>query len=185
MKKENNKMSLFSTFFKIGMFTFGGGYAMISLMQKEVIDNKKWISEEDMSDMIVISESTPGPISVNVATFVGYKVAGVLGSFAATLGLIVPSFLIIVLLAQVLDKLQGNEIFQNACFGIRAAVIALILKTFLNMLKNAPKNAFSITIMISTFIAALLFGIDAIYLIICAALFGILHSYIFLRKEKK
>ena len=142
MKKENNKMSLFSTFFKIGMFTFGGGYAMISLMQKEVVDNKKWISEEDMSDMIVISESTPGPISVNVATFVGYKVAGVLGSFAATLGLIVPSFLIIVLLAQVLDKLQGNEIFQNAFFGIRAAVIALILKTFLNnslLLKKVPQ----------------------------------------------
>ena len=131
MKKEKNILSLFLIFFKIGMFTFGGGYAMISLMQKEVVDNKKWVTEEDMSDMIVISESTPGPVAVNIATFVGYKVAGFFGSLCATLGVVSPSFFIIVLLASILDKLQNNNIFQNAFFGIRAAVIALILKTFL------------------------------------------------------
>ena len=134
MKKEKNILSLFLTFFKIGMFTFGGGYAMISLMQKEVVDNKKWVTEEDMSDMIVISESTPGPVAVNIATFVGYKVAGFFGSLCATLGVVSPSFFIIVLLASILDKLQNNNIFQNAFFGIRAAVIALILKTFLNII---------------------------------------------------
>ena len=185
MKKEKNILSLFLTFFKIGMFTFGGGYAMISLMQKEVVDNKKWVTEEDMSDMIVISESTPGPVAVNIATFVGYKVAGFFGSLCATLGVVSPSFFIIVLLASILDKLQNNNIFQNAFFGIRAAVIALILKTFLNMFKTMPKNAFSITIMILTFISAILFSIDAIYLIICAALLGVLYSYTILRKETK
>ena len=113
MKKEKNILSLFLTFFKIGMFTFGGGYAMISLMQKEVVDNKKWVTEEDMSDMIVISESTPGPVAVNIATFVGYKVAGFFGSLCATLGVVSPSFFIIVLLASILDKLQNNNIFQN------------------------------------------------------------------------
>jgi chromate transporter len=185
MKKENKKISLFATFFKIGLFTFGGGYAMISLMQKEVVENRKWITEDDMSDMIVISESTPGPVSVNVATFVGYRVAGVFGALCATLGVIVPSILIISLLYPVLGMLQENVIFQSAFFGIRAAVIALILKTFINMFKKTPKDIFSISIMALAFITTFLFGIDAIYLILVAALAGVLYSYSFLGKEKK
>lgn len=185
MKKENSKFDLFSTFFKIGLFTFGGGYAMISLMQREVVENKKWITSEDMSDMITISESTPGPVSVNVATFVGYKVAGVLGALCSTLGVVVPSFLIIVFLSGVLDILQDNPIFQNAFFGIRAAVIALILKTFISMYKECPKNIFSYLIMALTLVCVLLLDVNPIYLIICSATLGIVYSFIVNRKEQK
>lgn len=185
MKKENSKLDLFSTFFKIGLFTFGGGYAMISLMQREVVENKKWITSEDMSDMITISESTPGPVSVNVATFVGYKVAGVFGALCSTLGVVVPSFLIIVLLSGVLDVLQDNQIFQNAFFGIRAAVIALILKTFISMYKECPKDIFSYLIMILTLMCVLFLDVNPIYLIICSAILGIIYSFVINRKEQK
>lgn len=185
MKKENSKLDLFSTFFKIGLFTFGGGYAMISLMQREVVENKKWITSEDMSDMITISESSPGPVSVNVATFVGYKVAGVFGALCSTLGVVVPSFLIIVLLSGVIDVLQDNQIFQNAFFGIRAAVIALILKTFISMYKECPKDIFSYLIMILTLICVLFLDVNPIYLIICSAILGIIYSFVINRKEQK
>ena len=126
MKKENSKFDLFSTFFKIGLFTFGGGYAMISLMQREVVENKKWITSEDMSDMITISESTPGPVSVNVATFVGYKVAGVLGALCSTLGVVVPSFLIIVFLSGVLDALKVTSISFIIDFSVESTISYLL-----------------------------------------------------------
>ena len=180
-----DKISLFLSFFKIGIFTFGGGYAMISLMQKEVVEDKKWITSEDMSDMITISESTPGPISVNVATFVGYKVAGVLGALFATLGLICPSLLVITLLSTILKTLQENVIFQNAFFGIRAAVIALILKTFIGMYKECPKNIFSYLIMILSFILVLFFDVNAIVLIVCSTIIGVLYTLRVDRKETR
>ena len=186
MKSNNNNIiKLFSTFFNIGLFTFGGGYAMISLMEREVVEKHSWISKEDMSDMIVISESTPGPISVNIATFVGFKVAGFLGAFCSTLGLVLPSFLIIILLSSILDILQDNIIFQNAFFGIRAAVVALILKTFVSMYKEFPKKAFTYFILGLTFISVLFLNIKAIYMIILAAIMGLIYNLLISRKEKE
>ncbi len=185
MKKKSEILKLFSTFFNIGLFTFGGGYAMISLMQREVIEKNKWISKEDMSDMIVISESTPGPISVNIATFVGYKVSGFFGALCSTLGLVLPSFLIIILLSSFLDILQDNVIFQNAFFGIRAAVVALILKTFVSMYKEFPKKLFTYIILATTFVSVLLLNIKAIYMIIVAAILGIIYNLLISRKEQK
>ena len=117
--------TLFLTFFKIGAFTFGGGYAMIPLIQKEVVDNHKWVTADDILEVIAIAESTPGPIAVNAATFVGYKFGGFLGAFMATLGVVTPSFFIIVLLSSVISRFQDNKVVQYAFFGIRAGVLAL------------------------------------------------------------
>ena len=104
MKEYFKKLfTVFITFFKIGAFTFGGGYAMIPLIQRETVENHKWISDDDILDIIAIAESTPGPIAINSATFVGYKVAGFWGSFAATLGVVLPSFIIILVISYVLD----------------------------------------------------------------------------------
>ena len=116
-KKKKNKfrdcLDLFLVFAKIGTFTFGGGYAMISFIEREVVDNKKWISKKDMANIITIGESTPGPIAVNVASYVGNKVCGIIGAVSATLGVVLPSFLIILLLSTVLNSLQDNTIFKN------------------------------------------------------------------------
>ena len=135
----NKKLDLFVTFFRIGAFTFGGGYAMVPLIKSEAADKKGWISEEDMLDIIAIAESTPGPIAINSATFVGYKTAGVLGSACATLGVVLPSFLIIALLGALLDRFSSLKPVVYAFFGIRAGVLALIIKALISMFKKCPK----------------------------------------------
>ena len=109
-KKLNECLVLFKTFFKIGLFTFGGGYAMIPLIHKEIIENHHWIEDDDMLDIIAIAESTPGPISVNTATFVGYKVSGVLGSLFATLGLVLPSLFIIFVISLFIEQFMARRI---------------------------------------------------------------------------
>ena len=111
---------LFSTFFKIGAFTFGGGYAMIPLIQSDVVEKKGWINEEEMLDMIAIAESTPGVMAVNSATFVGYRIGGFWGSVCATIGVVIPSFFIILLITLFLDKFRSNPWVDAAFKGIRA-----------------------------------------------------------------
>ena len=118
---------VFTTFFKIGAFTFGGGYAMIPLIQRETVDNHKWVTEDDILEIIAIAESTPGPIAINSATFVGYRTCGVLGSVAATLGVVLPSFVIIFAISFVLRQFQELKAVQYAFQGIRAGVMALLL----------------------------------------------------------
>ena len=115
-QKKQRVWELLLVFLKIGAFTFGGGYAMIPLIQREMVDNKKWISEKDILDIVAISESTPGPIAVNAATFVGYHVAGVAGATAATVGVVLPSFCIIACLAAILPKLERFGAFASACW---------------------------------------------------------------------
>ena len=136
----NKKLDLFVTFFKIGAFTFGGGYAMVPLIKSEAADKKGWRREEDMLDILAIAESTPGPIAINSATFVGYKTAGVWGSLCATLGVVLPSFVIIALLGTLLDRFSGLKPVRYAFFGIRAGVLALIVKALLSMYKKCPKQ---------------------------------------------
>ncbi len=181
MKKN---LELFITFAKIGAFTFGGGYAMISLIEKEVTESKKYITKKEMSDIITIAESTPGPISVNTSTYVGYKVNKLPGAIFSTLGLILPSFLIILLLYPILKLLQTNIIFQNAFFGIRCAVVALILNAFITMYKSCDKNIFSHFIILMSTLLILLININPIYILLISAFLGIIYSYI-IRKEKK
>lgn len=131
---------LFWTFFKIGLFTFGGGYAMIAQIREIVIDKKGWLSEDELLEVIVVAESTPGPIAINLATYVGYKRRGVLGSLMATLGVVLPSLTIIFLISLFLDAFMENRFVQYAFVGIQCAVAFLILKAGLTMLGKLEKK---------------------------------------------
>ena len=148
MKRIPKTLSLFLTFMKIGLFTFGGGYAMIPLIQRETVENKKWISDEDILEIVAIAESTPGPIAINAATFIGYRVAGFLGALAATLGVVLPSFAIITVVSFVLTEFQNVRWIQYAFNGIRAGVLALIVKALWSMYKQSPKGIFAYLIVI-------------------------------------
>ena len=136
----NILFSLFLTFAKIGLFTFGGGYAMISVFEDICVEKKKWISHEDMMNITVIAESTPGPIAINCATFVGYRQKGLIGAIVATLGIVIPSFVIIYLIAMLLDNFLEITIIANAFKGIKLAVGILILDAAVKMIKKMPKK---------------------------------------------
>lgn len=176
----NNKkeVQLFLTFLKIGAFTFGGGYAMIPLIQREMVENKKWINDKDISDIIAIAETTPGPIAINAATFVGYKISGIKGAIVATMGVMLPSFFIILLIAQIFRKYMDYEIVKNAFWGVRIAVIALMLKALATMFKQCPKNAVSYSIAIISFVLVGIVNVNALYIIVAAAFIGFIYKQI-------
>lgn len=183
--KLKKAILLFCTFFKIGAFTFGGGYAMIPLITKEVVDNKKWVTNEDILDVIAIAESTPGPIAVNSATFIGCKIAGFWGAVFATLGVVLPSFVIISLISIILEKFNEIQAVKFAFDGIRAGVIALIIKALVSMYKQCPKNIFSYIIAGFAFIAVSVFDINILLVLIACAIIGLSHSTIAIRRNKK
>ena len=131
---------LFLTFAKIGLFTFGGGYAMISLIEDICVTKKQWITHEEMMNMTVIAESTPGPIAINCATFVGYKHGGITGSILATVGMVIPSFVIIYLISGVLDRFLEIPLIASAFRGIKIGVGVLILRVAITMLKKMQKK---------------------------------------------
>ncbi|MBP0975045.1 MAG: chromate transporter [Oscillospiraceae bacterium] len=179
----HKNLELFLTFMKIGAFTFGGGYAMIPLIQKEVCENKKWLNEKEISDIVAISESTPGPIAINAATFVGYKTSGFLGACMATIGVVLPSFLIISLISLILTQFQNIRAVKYAFMGIRAAVLALILKALWMMFNSVKKKPFSYVIMGLSLVLTTFLKIDAVFVIIGCGLFGLLWSLLN-RKEQ-
>ena len=150
MKKLKTLFLLFLEMFKIGLFTFGGGYAMIAIIERELVEKKKWIEHEEFLDLIAIAESTPGPIAINSATYIGYKICGVLGSLVATLGVVLPSFSIIFAISLVFDKFLSLVFVQYAFRGIQACVAFLILSAGLKMLKKLKKNAFNIIFIVLT-----------------------------------
>ena len=129
-------LKLFTTFFKIGLFSFGGGFAMIPLIQREVIERHKWIDNKDFVDMLVLAQSTPGPIAVNTAVFVGYKTAGIAGAVAATLGTVLPSFIVILLLALFFAEVRENRYVDAAFRAMRPAVVALIVAPLMGLVKG-------------------------------------------------
>ncbi len=157
--KKNNLWDLFLTFFKIGLFTFGGGYAMLSIIEDNCVEKKKWITHDDMMNVTVIAESTPGPISINCATFVGYKRAGVIGAIIATLGLVLPSFIIICSISMFLDRFLEFTVVANAFKGIKVAVGILILNAAFNMIKKMEKKAFPIILLVCSALITLLVDI--------------------------
>ncbi len=176
---------LFITFFKIGAFTFGGGYAMIPLIQREVSEKRKWITDEDILEIVAIAESTPGPIAINSATFVGYKTCGFWGAFACTLGVVLPSFLIILCISGVLELVQDYKAVKYAFMGIRAGVLALIIKALIKMYKACPKSLVSYVIMGLSFVLAAIIKIDVIIVVIICAVFGLISSMVAERRVKK
>ncbi len=184
MKNKDRLLPLFLTFLKIGAFTFGGGYAMIPLIQKEVTENHKWLSDEDILNIVAIAESTPGPIAINSATFVGYMTCGVLGSVLATLGVVLPAFLVISLISLLLQNVMDIQAVQYAFMGIRAGVLALVVKALISMYKQCPKNLVAYIIAGIAFgISLLLPKISILYVIITCAVLGLVSSLIMKKKE--
>jgi len=152
-------LNLFLTFAKIGLFTFGGGYAMISLIENQCVERKKWLTHDEMMNITVIAESTPGPIAINCATFVGYKQAGLLGSLIATLGIVLPSFIIIYVISMFLNQFLEILWIANAFKGIKIAVGLLILDAAITMIRKMPKKWLPLSIMVGSCIVMLLINI--------------------------
>ena len=156
-------LDLFLTFAKIGLFTFGGGYAMISLIEDTCVEKKKWITHDEMMNVTVIAESTPGPIAINCATFVGYKKKGMAGAIAATFGVVLPSLCIIFLISMFLDSFLEITWIAHAFQGIKIAVGILILDAALRMIRKMKKKPLPLAIMISATVAMLLIDIFALH----------------------
>ena len=170
--------SLFASMFKIGLFTFGGGYAMISFLEREFVEKKNWLSHDEFMDLIVIAESTPGPIAINCATYIGYKVGKGSGAVAATLGMVMPSLGIIFLISLFFEQFLAITWVSSAFRGIQACVVFLILSAGLKMLKKMKKTAFSITVSALTFacmVALWLLGVQfsSIFYILISACLGL------------
>ncbi len=179
-------LQLFLTFFKIGLFTFGGGYAMIAQIKEQVVDKFGWLTDDELLEVIAISESTPGPIAINMATFVGYKKNGFWGSFFATLGVVLPSMIIIFTISLFLDKFMTNKYVANAFFGIKCAVAFLIIKAGVNMFKKVQKKIIPITVFSVVFLTIILLNIFALSFssIIFILLGGILGIALYSKKEE-
>lgn len=150
---------LFYIFAKIGLFTFGGGYTMISIIEDTCVERKKWITHEEMMNMTVIAESTPGPIAINCATYVGYKLAGLLGAFVATFGMVLPSFVVIFAISKFLDNFLEITLVAHAFQGIKIAVGILIFDAAITMIQKMKKKIFPRVIMISAFLVMMMVNI--------------------------
>lgn len=184
----NRTMDLFLTFAKIGLFTFGGGYAMIPLIEDNCVTRKQWISHDEMMNITVISESTPGPIAINCATYIGYKQKGIGGAVAATIGMALPSFCIIFLISLFLDRFLEIRWIANAFRGIKLAVGILILDAAIRMIRKMPKKPLAVTITACSFAAMLIVSIfsvrvTSITLMLTAGLIGLTVYLISGRKE--
>lgn len=167
---------LFFTFFKIGLFTFGGGLAMIPFIKSEVVDKKKWLSTSEMLDVIAIAESTPGVLAVNTASYVGYKIGKFWGSFFSTIAVVLPSLIVIIIISLFIQDFLAIQLVKYAFYGIKAGVTVLIFRAALIIFKNAPKNTFGYTLMIFAFLLTLFSIYPSIILIIFGAIIG-LGSY--------
>jgi chromate transporter len=176
---------IFITFFKIGAFTFGGGYAMVPLIQREASEKNGWVTDEDILDIVAIAESTPGPIAINSATFVGYRACGVLGSVCATLGVVLPSFIIILTISGILRQFQENVYVQYAFRGIRAGVLALIVKAMWGMYKKCKKNVPAYIVMVAAFVLVAFVKVPVLWVIAGCAVFGIVTYYAVEKEGKK
>lgn len=170
----NTLLELYLTFFKMGLFTFGGGYAMLPLLEREVVDKKGWASHEEILDYYAIGQSTPGIIAINTSTFCGYKVGGNIGGIVASLGFISPSIIIISIIAKFLQSFSDLAIIQHAFAGIRVAVCALVFYSVLNMIKKDANTGLKFMVFILTFIAIGFLSVSPIVVVITVGVFGIL-----------
>ena len=169
-------LKIFLTFFKIGAFTFGGGYAMIPLIQREAVENHHWVTDEDILDIVAIAESTPGPIAVNAATFVGYRVRGFWGAVVATLGVVLPSFVIILAISYVLAQFRQLKAVQYAFQGIRAGVLVLMLKALVKMFKTNRKGILAYVIMGLSFVLTAVCKVNTFLVIALCAVVGLVTA---------
>jgi chromate transporter len=178
-------LELFLCFFKIGAFTFGGGFAMIPLIEREIVDNKKWINKKEVIDVFAVAQSLPGAIAINTSTFIGYKILGRLGAVISTIGVILPSVIIITLIAMFFSMVRGNPIFEQIFDGISPAIVALILVAGIKIAKQSIKDKTGIVILLCTVTFIVFFNMQAIFAIIGGALVGILIYFFFPKLSNK
>ena len=190
--KENKKknyflelLKLYLIFAKIGSFTIGGGLAMMPMIQKELIEKRKWMTEEELLDYYAVGQSTPGIVAVNVSTFVGYKQFGIPGGFIATLGLITPSIAIIMIIATFINSIQDYPYVQKALKGINVAVAALLTKVVVTFVKKSVKNVIAAVGMILAFGVVFFLKVPSFLVILFAIALGVVLTYINVRKTKK
>lgn len=179
-KKSKLKLfiDIFATFFKVGLFTFGGGFAMIPLIEKEMVGKKAWIKNEEIVDIFALAQSVPGAIAINSSTFIGYKLAGAAGALVATLGVVLPSFIIITLIAAFFSSFQDEPIVQSAFAGVRSAVVALVLMAAINIGKSSIKDKLTACILILAVLLTLFLDLHAIIIIIGGAAVGLVTFYV-------
>ena len=168
----NILLKLFITFFKIGLFSFGGGYAMLPLISKEVVYNNHWLDAKEFADLIAISQATPGPIAINGATYVGYRVGGFWGSIFSTLGVVLPSFIIMLLIIKFFNAFKNNEYVENAFLGLRPATIGLIAAAAVLVSYDSFIDFKSVLIFTGVFIASYKYKADPILLTVAAGIVG-------------
>lgn len=176
---------LFLVFLKIGTFTFGGGYAMIPLIHREMVENKSWITDEEIMDIIAIAESTPGPLAVNSATFVGFRIGGFWGAAAATAGVVLPAFVIICVLSLFIVQFKSFKLVSYAFEGIRAGVIVLIVGAVVKLAKASRHDALYLALMAAVFVIATFTGVNAIWLLIAGFGIGVLIKAAGVRRAKR
>jgi len=176
-------ISLYISFLKIGAFTIGGGQAMIPLIHREAVDVKQWASDEEMSDFITVGQSLPGVVGINTATAVGNKAAGVAGAVAATLGMITPSLVIIILIAAFFDKFAEIAAVQRAFTAARAVVVALIFAATLRLAKSSVKDVFQYVLMFAAIVCILFLKISPVYIIIASGIISLIYGLIITRKR--
>jgi len=175
-------LKLFLSFLKIGAFTFGSGYAMITLIKKEIVDNRKWMSERNIADIIAISESTPGSISISSATFIGYRVGGFPGAVVATFGIIFPSLVIMSIVSFFMKEFAENVYVDYAFAGIRCAVLVLILNATMILFKEMGKYYLNYIVMIASFVLLVFFKMNVIHILLIDILINLIASY-FVQEE--
>ena len=191
MRKIKDYLSLFLTMLKIGLFTFGGGYAMIALIENEFVEKKKWIDKDEFLDIAAIAESTPGPIAINAATYIGYKNSGIIGSIIATLGICIPSFVIIYAISLFFDAFLSFTLVAYAFKGVQICVVYLILTAGLKMLKQIKKTTFNMIIISLTLICMIVFSLFAVkfstifYILLSGACGVAVYLLCKIRKEEK
>lgn len=184
MREKNALLSLFLTMMKIGAFTFGGGYAMIPLIEDEFVTKKGWVNSDEMADILALSQSIPGAISVNSSIIIGYKKKGVLGSFAAIFGLALPSLITLTIITYLYTSFRENLYVASALRGIRASVVALIFSALVRLFIPMKKTLYTIMLFVLSFLASLLFDFNTVYIIIAGIVIG-LASNIFLKGGKE
>lgn len=185
MKKLKQFLELYYVFAKIGTFTIGGGLAMMPMIQKELIEKRHWITDDELLDYYAVGQSTPGIVAVNISTFVGYKQLGILGGIIATFGMVTPSLVIIMLLAKFINSIDDYPIVQKALKGINVAVTALLTSVVINFSKKTIKNVFNAICMMISFVVVFFLKIQSFYIILAALLIGTIITAIKLKKENK
>lgn len=190
MQKAKQCLKLFLVMFRIGLFTFGGGYAMISLLESELVSKRKWVETDEFYNMVAIAESTPGPVAINAATYVGYKLAGFLGALAATVAVCLPSFVIIFIISLFFDAFLSLKYVAYAFDGIQVCVIFLILQAGVKMLLKLEKSVWNILVLISVVACMVTLSVLSIafssvwYILITAGLALMLYLFSYFRTRK-